>query len=71
MFPCSADIFVEGMSKSAIGSSLRGSGESKYPLVATLGGMREVRGNKGAIGARGAGTSRIVKRNWVKAVGKR
>ena len=29
--------------KGAISSSLRGSGESKYPLVTTLGGMREAR----------------------------
>jgi hypothetical protein len=28
---------------SAISSSLRGSGESEYPQVTTLGGMREVR----------------------------
>jgi hypothetical protein len=50
----------------AISSSLRGSGESEYPQVTTLGGMREAcdkakAGNKGTIGARSAGKSRVEK----------
>jgi hypothetical protein len=46
----------------AICSSLRGSGESKYPQVTTLGGMREARSK-----AKGAGTSCVVKRKCMKA----
>jgi hypothetical protein len=47
-------------------SSLRGSRESKYPLVTTLGGMREA-WEQGAIEARSMGKSGVAKRKWAKA----
>jgi hypothetical protein len=56
----------------AISLSLRGSGESEYPQVTTLGGTREARDKaKGAIGAQSTGKSCIVKWNWAKVVGER